>query len=567
MSRASLRVEQDELRARMRAVGMSHDEIAVEFARRYNYRPRAAHRVAHGWTQAQAANRINAHAARAGLDPQGAAPMTAPRLSELENWPLPNNRRRPTPQLLALLAEVYDTSIHALLDLDDREHLSPADILLLDKMPRAARMQPTGPAAQMMHQSGGTAAGVVVEPAVVGGTRSLLELRSTPVGHLPVQTTGITAWEAAPTTEVVDKITRNDLALDRREAVRVMADVVVGAALLEGVERWLNTTEPPAGQRRTAGVGVEEVEEIELAARTFRAWDNQFGGGLRRKAVVGQLAEIADELRDFSHPPDPTRRLHSVMADLAETAATMSWDSGHGGIAQRYYLLALRSAKAAGDPVFCANILAGMARQQFYLDRTTEGLELVRLAQDVAGAQATPAVRAMLFTREAWAYARQGRLSAFRRTTSRAEDTFRDVDAAVEPYWISYFNEAELAGVTGGRLLDIAHQAPEYADEAATWLNQAVEARDVGSVRSTALDQLGYAEIRLVQGEFDEAARLGHAAVTTVEQTRSSRVRIKLGEFYRHAESRTSARPIAELCARITPMLHTERTAARTDEA
>jgi hypothetical protein len=366
---------------------------------------------------------------------------------------------------------------------------------------------------------------------------------------------------------VVDKITRNDLALDRREAVRVMADVVVGAALLEGVERWLNTTEPPAGQRRTAGVGMEEVEEIELAARTFRAWDNQFGGGLRRKAVVGQLAEIADELRDYSHPQDLTRRLHSVMADLAETAATMSWDSGHGGIAQRYYLLALRSAKAAGDPVFCANILAGMARQQFYLDRTAEGLELVRLAQDVAGARATPAVRAMLFTREAWAYARQGRLSAFRRTTSRAEDTLSDVDAAVEPYWISYFNEAELAGVTGGRLLDIAHQAPEYADEAATWLNQAVEARDAGSVRSTALDQLGYAEIRLVQGEYDEAARLGHAAVTTVEQTRSSRVQIKLGEFYRHAESRTSARPIADLCARITPILHTERTAARTDEA
>ncbi|ONH51376.1 hypothetical protein CcI49_35935 [Frankia sp. CcI49] len=300
-----------------------------------------------------------------------------------------------------------------------------------------------------------------------------------------------------------------------------------------------------------------------MAARTFRAWDNQFGGGLRRKAVVGQLAEIADELRDFSHPQDLTQRLHGVMADLAETAATMSWDSGQGGIAQRYYLLALRAAKAADDPAFCANILAGMARQQFYLGRTTEGLELVRLAQDVAGPRATPAVRAMLFTREAWAYAQQGRLSAFRRATGRAQDTFRDVDPAVEPHWISYFDQAELAGVTGGRLLDIAHQAPEYADEAATWLSQAVRARGVGSVRSTALDQLGHAEIRLVQGEFDEAARLGHAAVTTVEQTRSSRVRVKLGQFYRHAETRTSARPIAELCGRIKPMLRAEDTAAQ----
>ncbi len=130
MSHMSLRAEQDELRARMRAVGMSHDEIAVEFARRYKYRPRAAHRAAHGWTQQQAAGHINAHAARRGLDPHGVASMTAPRLSELENWPVPNNRRRPTPQLLALLAEVYGTSIHNLIDLDDREHMPAADTLL-----------------------------------------------------------------------------------------------------------------------------------------------------------------------------------------------------------------------------------------------------------------------------------------------------------------------------------------------------------------------------------------------------------------------------------------------------
>ncbi|MCK9903566.1 hypothetical protein MXD63_26385 [Frankia sp. Cpl3] len=563
MTRASQRSEQDELRTRMRAVGMSHDEIAVEFARRYKLRPRAAHRHARGWTQTQAANHINAHSAHAGLDPDGAAPMTGPKLSELENWPLPNNRRRPTPQLLALLAEVYGTSIHGLIDLDDREHFGPADLLLIDKTSKTARPQPVELSGQTRRQSDRTDAGAMVEPTAARGTRSLVELCTSPIGRLSEETTGPMTWETVPTTEAVDKIARDDLSLDRREAARAMADVIVGAALLEGAERWLNTIEPPAGQRRTAGVGDEEIEQIELAARTFRAWDNQFGGGLRRKAVVGQLAEIADELRDFSHPQNLTRRLHGVMADLAETAATMSWDSGQGGIAQRYYLLALRSAKAADDPVFCANILAGMARQQFYLGRTIEGLELVRLAQDVAGARATPAVRAMLFTREAWAYAQQGRLSAFQRATGRAQDAFRDVDPAVEPHWISYFDQAELAGVTGGRLLDIAHQAPEYADEAATWLSQAVRARGVGSVRSTALDQLGHAEIRLVQGEFDEAARLGHAAVTTVEQTRSSRVRVKLGQFYRHAETRTSARPIAELCGRIKPMLRAEDAAAR----
>src|SRR5262245_26973405 len=45
-ARMSLREEQDDLRSRMRALGMEHGEIAAEFARRYQLRPRAAWRHA-----------------------------------------------------------------------------------------------------------------------------------------------------------------------------------------------------------------------------------------------------------------------------------------------------------------------------------------------------------------------------------------------------------------------------------------------------------------------------------------------------------------------------------------
>ncbi|WP_198152781.1 helix-turn-helix transcriptional regulator [Pseudofrankia sp. DC12] len=357
------------------------------------------------------------------------------------------------------------------------------------------------------------------------------------------------------TAELISRFTKEDLAYDRREAARSLVAILFGAALLERAEGWLFAAEPSLTPRRTAGIGYQEIEQIEQGARLFRSWDNQFGGGLRRKAVIGQLTEVADELRDFSHPAELTRRLHGAMAQLAATAATMSWDSGQGGVAQRYYLLALRAAKAADDPAFCANILAGMARQQYYLGRVSEGLELVRLAQDGTGRRLTPAVLGMLHTREAWAYAKQGRLGAFRRATGYAEDRLRDADPTVEPYWISYFDQAELAGVTGGRLLEIAYQAPEHADEAATWLGQAVALRDRHSLRSAALDQLGFAEVRLIQGEYDEAARLGHEAVNTVEQTQSTRVRVKLAEFYRHAGSTTATGTIAALRSRIEPIL------------
>jgi hypothetical protein len=387
------------------------------------------------------------------------------------------------------------------------------------------------------------------------GTCSLPALRQPSAGCSSGDEAGALSSGEASIAELVSRFTREDLAYDRREAARAIAGVLFGAALLERAERWLVESEPPVRLRRVAGIGYQEIEQIEHAARLFRAWDNQFGGGLRRKAVVGQLAEVAGELRDFSHPAELTRRLHGAMAQLAATAATMSWDSGQGGVAQRYYLLALRAARAADDPAFCANVLASMARQQFYLGSVPEGLELVRLAQDGTDRRITPAVRAMLHTREAWAYAKQGRVNAFRRATSKAQERLRDVDPANEPYWISYFDQAELAGVTGGRLLELAHEVPGHADEAASWLGQAVALRDGDSLRSAALDQLGFAEIRLIQGEFDEAARLGHGALTTVEQTQSTRVRVKLAEFYRYAGSRTSARPVAELCAQIRPVL------------
>ncbi|ETA03418.1 hypothetical protein ThrDRAFT_01165 [Frankia casuarinae] len=143
MAGISLRVELERLRDRMRAVGMTHEEIAAEFSRRYRLRPRPAFRHAHGWTLQLAADRINARAADLDIDPQGKATMTVPRLSELENWPN-STRRRPTPQMLALLASVYGTDVHSLLDIADREHLRPEDRLLLDTM-KAAGHRPQDP--------------------------------------------------------------------------------------------------------------------------------------------------------------------------------------------------------------------------------------------------------------------------------------------------------------------------------------------------------------------------------------------------------------------------------------
>jgi hypothetical protein len=142
--RASIKAEQDELRERMRTLGLGYCEIAGEFARRYRLRPRAAWRVAYGWTLKQAADHINAHAADAGLDSGGTASMTGPHLCEYEQWPglgtVPTGRK-PTPYILALLAAVYGADSYQLLDLDDYAHLPAGDRLVLDKHTRTPAQQ------------------------------------------------------------------------------------------------------------------------------------------------------------------------------------------------------------------------------------------------------------------------------------------------------------------------------------------------------------------------------------------------------------------------------------------
>jgi transcriptional regulator with XRE-family HTH domain len=394
--------------------------------------------------------------------------------------------------------------------------------------------------------AGGELAALVREPDSVPTHPEAAEAASGPVAW----------WEADSAVELIGKLSREDVALDRRRAAQAIGGFVFGAALLEPMDRWLSglAQDRIPTRRMKPRLGEAEMAALENAAIVFREWDDQFGGGLRRRAVVGQLSEVA-ELVHESHGRTVNQRLYRVMAQLAQTVGTMSWDSGEAAAAQRYYLLALRAARHGGDFALSANVLASVARQLLYMDRPHDAMELVRLAQDTAAGKATAKVRAMLHTREAWAYAKQGRVTAFRRSTDRAHEALAENDREEEPSWIGYFGDAELAGVTGGRLLELAHGQPQMAAEAAGWIEQAVLLRGPGHLRSRSLDKVGIAEARLLEGEVDEAARLGHDALDSAEQTTSDRVRVKLAEFYQTTRDHRRVTAVAELRDRMRPLL------------
>lgn len=199
-----------------------------------------------------------------------------------------------------------------------------------------------------------------------------------------------------------------------------------------------------------------------------------------------------------------------------------------------------------------------MARQMLYNDRPQDALELVRLAQDGARHTAGPRLRAMLHTREAWALARMNRPSSFRRATGQAAEALSDAGRIDEPYWIGYFDDAELAGVTGGRLLDMARSDPRaYADQAADHIRTALGQRSTEASRGHALDWIGLAECAFLLGDITSAADHSHRAVEVAYGLHSGRVRTRLAQLYPYTVGDSVPRAIADVRGSIRTLLTT----------
>lgn len=291
----------------------------------------------------------------------------------------------------------------------------------------------------------------------------------------------------------------------------------------------------------------------------FRQWDAQCGGGLRRKAVVGQLHEVTDLLQEPQ--PGPTaQRLFRCAAELAELAGWMSYDVGLQPTAQKYFVLALHAAKEAGDKPLGSYILSSMSRQMIHLGRPDDALELIHLAQYGSRDCATSRTQAMLYAMEARAYANMGQPSKCKRAVRMAEDTFLDagLDGEPEPDWIRFFSEAELNGENAHSYRDLAYVAgrsPTYASLAQPVMDKAVElfGEDDEHQRSYALNLIGMATVHLLQREPEQSTVLAARALKIAKKVRSERVNTRLRKTVD-----TAARDFGDVAdvARLTELLH-----------
>ncbi|MEE1941861.1 hypothetical protein V1L54_21050 [Streptomyces sp. TRM 70361] len=350
-------------------------------------------------------------------------------------------------------------------------------------------------------------------------------------------------WTGPQTVEMIGEFSRSDLMLARRGFLGTSLVMAAGPALIEPMQRWLvpapggPDAAPPAadrGTRRTSRLSGPELELLEQTVVMFREWDAQCGGGLRRKAVVGQLHEVTDLLQD-SHPEPVRRRLFRVTAELSELAGWMSYDIGLQPTAQKYFVLALHAAKEAGDRPLGSYVLSNMSRQMIHLGRPEDALELIHLAQYGGRAGATPRTQAMLYAMEARAYANLGKPDKCHRAVRMAEDAFSDAGRDdTDPGWITFFSEAELHAENAHSYRDLAYVAgrsPAYTSLAQPAMGKAVElfGRECGEdggghQRSYALNLTGMATVHLLQREPEQCAALAGQALEVAKRLRSERV-------------------------------------------
>ncbi|WP_145829911.1 hypothetical protein [Streptomyces sp. T12] len=353
-------------------------------------------------------------------------------------------------------------------------------------------------------------------------------------------------WTGPQTVALLSEFSRSDLMLARRGFLGSSLALSAGPSLIEPMQRWLVPSpssplprpEPdvaPSSARARGWLSKPELDLLETTTVMFRQWDAQCGGGLRRKAVVGQLHEVTDLLQE-PQPEAATKRLFKVAAELAELAGWMSYDVGLQPTAQKYFVLALHAAKEAGDRPLGSYVLSNMGRQMIHLGRPEDALELIHLAQYGSRDCASPRIQSMLYAMEARAYANMGQPGRCKRAVRMAEDTFAEADEWDEPDpdWIRFFSEAELYAENSHSFRDLAYVAgrsPTYASLAEPLMKRAVElfGQEGGEhQRSYALNLIGMATVHLLQREPEQSTVLATDAIKAAKKVRSERVNTRI---------------------------------------
>ncbi len=495
----------------LRRQGRTYREIAERVGRELRVNARVAYRMAHGWTQAEVAERWNAQW------PDADAPKTGKQISYWETWPA-GSGRTPSLETLNRLAFLYQCNARELHDGDDYSHRDPAASAAAGPSPVAdAEVGPpavetsTTPTPGARPDPAATADRVPVpEPLVVasGGrsgvmdgilelsarqrdavVRQLVDLFATWAPNMDRRTVlrafGWTTATGAVGPFVVSSLDPEEQA---RLAAAVQAPRRVDATVIGHMERMLRYC-----VRQDDAAGPWAVLDIVLAQRDLAA---------------GMLTECPAELRP---------RLLSLYADQSRVLGWLYFNVNDFASAAFYYEQARSAAHEAEDAALASRVLGQMSSLATCQGRPRTGIDHAVAAQYWARHTDDRLLHALIADTTALAYARDGQEKPclVHLDTARA-----DLTAATGlPSCLPYYGDGVHASKRGQCLLQLHRPLDAVQSNEAS-----LATLDRSFVRVVALTVVDLGRARLECRDVDHAAATLEQAVDLAAQNRSPRL-------------------------------------------
>ncbi|MGP3636480.1 sporulation protein [Streptomyces sp. 24-1644] len=299
-------------------------------------------------------------------------------------------------------------------------------------------------------------------------------------------------------------------------------------------------------------VGHSDVSKLREAAQDARRWDSKYGGGDWRSSMVPECLRVdAAPLLLGSYSDEVGRALFGASAELTRLAGWMAFDTGQQEAAQRYYIQALRLARAAADVPLGGYVLASMSLQATYRGFADEGVDLAQAAVERNRGLAT--ARTMSFFRlvEARAHAKAGDAPAAGAALKAAESWLERSRAGdADPSWLGFYSYDRFAADAAEcyRDLKAPRQVRRFTEQA---LSQPTEE----FVRSHGLRLVVSAVAELESGNLDAACAAGTRAVEVAGRISSARTTEYVRDLLHRLEPYGDEPRVAELRERARPLL------------
>ncbi|WNO65759.1 sporulation protein [Streptomyces sp. NBC_00121] len=299
-------------------------------------------------------------------------------------------------------------------------------------------------------------------------------------------------------------------------------------------------------------VGHSDVTKLREAAQDARRWDSKYGGGDWRSSMVPECLRVdAAPLLLGSYSDEVGRALFGAAAELTRLAGWMAFDTGQQEAAQRYYIQALRLARAAADVPLGGYVLASMSLQATYRGFADEGVDLAQAAVERNRGLAT--ARTMSFFRlvEARAHAKASDAPAAGAALKAAESWLeRSRDGDADPSWLGFYSYDRFAADAAECYRDL--KAPRQVRR---FTEQALSRPTEEFVRSHGLRLVVSAVAELESGNLDAACAAGTRAVEVAGRISSARTTEYVRDLLHRLEPYGDEPRVAELRERARPLL------------